>query len=198
MKKLFYIFYVTLFINTFSVFAQTTDSLSKGNDSIQKAKLSKKQIYGGPRKATIMSAILPGLGQIYNHKVWKVPVIYAGLGGFGYFFYTNNSLYNDYRNALILSQKNTNGTAIAENRVYTTDQLQSQKLYYKKYRDFAIIGMGIIYLINIVDANVDAHLNTFDVSDDLSLQISPYQEMYSLPLMGNKIATGVSLKLNFK
>ncbi len=149
-----------------------------------------------------MSAILPGLGQIYNRKIWKVPIIYAGLGGFGYFFYSNNSLYNDYRNALILSQKTINGKApgiaIAENRVYTTDQLQSQKLYYKKYRDFCIIGMGIIYLINVVDANVDAHLNTFDVSDDLSLQLSPYQQIYSLPGMGNKIATGISLKLNFK
>ncbi len=162
-------------------------------DTVKPAAKNKKAIYSGARKATIMSACLPGLGQIYNKKYWKVPIIYAGLGGFGYMFYTNNNKYNYYRAALLYSVDN-GGYAIADNRTYATDQLQTLKINYKKFRDFSVIGIGIFYLINIIDANVDAHLKTFDVSDDLSINIDPWQTISS----EGKFVTGLSIKLNFK
>ncbi len=140
-----------------------------------------------------MSALLPGLGQVYNKKYWKVPIIYAGIGGFGFMFYTNNIKYTYYRAALLYSVDH-DGVAYADDRIYSTDQLLSLKQQRKKYRDFGIIGAGIFYLLNIVDANVDGHLATFDVSDDLSVNIDPWQTMTA----NGSCATGLSLKLNFK
>lgn len=142
-----------------------------------------------------MSAILPGLGQAYNKKYWKLPIIYAGLGGFTYMFITNNEQYKFYRKNLIAlndDDPNTDNTTR-----YSSDQLQVQKVAYRKNRDFAAIGIAVIYILNIIDANVDAHLKTFDVSDDLSIHVRPWQTIYSTGL-GYKGAAGFSVKLNFK
>jgi hypothetical protein len=156
----------------------------------------KKAVYSSARKATIMSAILPGLGQIYNKKYWKAPVIYAGLGGLGYFFYVNNTRYNFYRQGLLTAVAN-GGNAVVDGQTQTVSQLQTQKLYYRKFRDFAGIGIGILYILNIIDANVDAHLKTFDVSDDLSIHLDPSQQLYNNG-RAYTVATGLSIKLNFK
>jgi len=168
-------------------------------DTTQKVNKSKKAVYSKARRAAILSVCVPGLGQAYNKKYWKIPIIYAGIGGFGYLFYVNNTRYNNYRQALIQSQDTaTNkGYAIIEGINYSTTQLQIQKNQYKKNRDFSAIGIGIFYLLNIIDANVDGHLQTFDVSDDLSLHIQPWQKNIK---MGNtaKTAYGLSLTLNFK
>jgi hypothetical protein len=153
----------------------------------------KKTVYARARRATVMSAIIPGLGQAYNKKYWKVGIIYAGFGGLGYLFYINNFNYNQFREALILSQEpGQNGFAHG----YSTTQLSTLKAQYRKNRDFAAIGLAAIYLLNIVDANVDAHLKTFDVSDDLSISVDPWQTIYNT---GNRIKTanGLSIKLNF-
>jgi len=142
------------------------------SDSLKKARAVNKSIYSSPRKASIMSAIIPGLGQAYNRRYWKIPLIYAGLGGFGYMFQVNNDNYNFYRRNLIAEYDND---TLTKNRTYYSgEQLKSQKLYYRKNRDLAAIGVVVIYLLNIIDANVDAHLRTFDVSDDLSLGIEPW------------------------
>ena len=142
---------------------------------------------------------MPGLGQAYNKKYYKIPIIYAGLGGFGYLFVKNNMQYNNYKNALILSQDTAvnKGYYSVDGIKYSTTQLQTQKLYYKKFRDLGVIGMGIIYLLNIIDANVDGHLQTFDVSDNLSLHIQPWQKNISTAST-NKMVYGLSLTLNFK
>ena len=124
-----------------------------------------------------MSAILPGLGQFYNKKLWKVPIIYSGLIGFGYYYKINNEEYNKYRSSVIAYYDNDPSTIPAITN-YSGDQLQSLKLSYKKSRDLAAIGLVIVYLFNIIDANVDGHLKSFDVSDDLSLKIDPWQNIY--------------------
>jgi len=175
-----------------------TTKIIRLNDSVQ-TKIDKKKHYTKPRIATIMSICLPGLGQVYNGKWWKAPIIYAGFAGLGYVFYTNNVRYYSFKNALILSQEPTsNGYAVVDGRNWTTTQLQTQKLEYKRFRDLAAIGISIIYVLNIVDANVDAHLKTFDVSDDLSIHVDPWQTINANPGAKNKIATGLSIKLNFK
>jgi hypothetical protein len=88
------------------------------------------------------------------------------------------------------------GTAFIDGRNYTTTQLQTQKLYYRRFRDIGVIGVAVIYILNIVDANVDAHLKTFDVSDDLSIHVDPWQGFYQACGKTSR-ATGISIKLNF-
>jgi len=176
--------------------AAQNDTLVLGKDTTKHNKEQKKAIYSSARKASIMSAVLPGLGQAYNKKYWKIPIIYAGIGGFGYMFLTNNKQYNLYRTN-VRAYYDEDSTTLPTITNYTGDQLQTQKLYYRKFRDFAIIGFSIVYLINIIDANVDAHLKTFDVSDDLSINIDPWQNTYKTA-SGYKTATGLSIKLNFK
>ena len=173
-----------------------SDSSAVAADSTSKAKEKRKQIYSSPRRASLLSAAFPGLGQAYNKKYWKLPVIYIGIGALSYIFYVNNSEYNEYRKALKYSLDN-GGVGTVAGISYSTENLQLLKLGYKKSRDFAAIGIGIIYLLNIIDANVDAHLKTFDVSDDLSLLIKPW------PLLNTDggattLAGGLTLKLNFK
>jgi len=192
MKQVFFIVLFSCFL--MPAYSQQ-DSLTLTQDSIARAKAAHEKTYSGPRKASIMSAILPGLGQAYNKKYWKIPIVYAGIGGFGYMFVNNNNQYNYYRKNLRAANGLVPG-AVNETH-YSSDQLQVLKLSYRKKRDFAIIGLALIYILNIVDANVDAHLKTFDVSDDLSLHIEPWQTLYNSG-QGFKAASGISLTLNFK
>lgn len=177
------------------VFSLPLTAQLNNQDSTRLTKEEKKKIYSSPRKASIMSAIVPGLGQAYNRKYWKVPVIYAGLGVSSYFFYTNNGWYNDYRRALRAAAAiGGPGNAVVDGVLYTTEDLKTQKVFYRKRRDFAGMAIGIIYLLNIIDANVDAHLKTFDVSDDLSLRLMPWQG-YGL---NNHLYNGLSLTMTFR
>lgn len=165
---------------------------SDRQDSLNYVNKPLKTIYYSPRKAAILSACLPGLGQAYNKKYWKMPIIYGVLGGIAYWGVTNHQQYKFYsRNltAIYDEDEHTINTTF-----YSSSQLVTQKKYYKKYRDMAIMVGALAYFINIIDANVDAHLKTFDVSDDLSLQLNPYSTFDA----SNHLQTGLTLKLNFK
>lgn len=128
-----------------------------------------------PQKATLYSALLPGLGQIHNKKYWKVPIIYAGFASLAYsaYFYTNE--YNRVRTALIqardTSLKNTPTDPEFQN--IPIPVLTNVREFYRKSRDLSYIGMVGLYVINIVDAAVDAHLKSFDVSENVSMKITP-------------------------
>ena len=128
-----------------------------------------------PKKATIMSAILPGLGQVYNKKYWKIPVIYAGFVGLGYFIGINHFEYVKYRDAYIkrVDGDSTTIDPLPDTQRLSTADLLAENDYYRKKRDMLIIGAVGLYVLNIIDATVDAHLFTFDVSDDLSFNIRP-------------------------
>ena len=186
--------YILLFVSCSFVQAQQNDSLYKAHrkDSIQSKRAVNKAIYGNARKATIMSACFPGLGQIYNRKYWKAPVIYAAIGGLGYWGVTNQIKYKYYSDNLRAANDDDPNTV--NSTLYSSDQLITQKKYYQKYRDISIMVGALVYLVNIIDANVDAHLKTFDVSDDLSLQLNPYSNLD----YNNKLQAGLSLKLKFK
>ncbi|MBX3165748.1 MAG: hypothetical protein KF900_14830 [Bacteroidetes bacterium] len=194
MKPFFFV--ILIFFCTIG-FSQNADSASvlKTQDSLAFAKQTKKKTYSYARRASIMSAVLPGLGQVYNRKVWKVPIIYTGLGGFGYMFLQNNKEFKYYRNAV--RKYYGDDVAALANTNYTGEQLQSEKLYYRKNRDLCAFGFAIIYFLNIIDANVDGHLRTFDVSDDLSLRIDPWQNIHKTNF-GYSSTFGLSLKLNFR
>jgi len=125
-----------------------------------------------PKKAAWMSAIIPGLGQVYNDKYWKVPVIYAAGGACVYFINRNGDLYREYKQAY---NDFINGEIEQYKGYDRKEELQTVKNYYRNNRDLSYILLGLTYIANILDASVDAHLYYFDVSKDLSMKIEPTQ-----------------------
>ncbi len=133
-----------------------------------------------PHKASMYSAILPGLGQAYNRKYWKIPIIYAGFAGLGAMvvFYDNH--YHRYRTAF---QYRTDGNPntldeFALDPRYTPEILTTFKDFYRRHRDRSVIFMVAIYALNIIDATVDAHFLQFDIGDDLSFSIEPERQQF--------------------
>lgn len=126
-----------------------------------------------PKRALISSAALPGLGQVYNKKYWKVPIIYGGAAALIYSFSFNNGKYQAYLDAYRARTDGDPSTTDAYLQ-YSPENLILLKDYYRRNRDLSAIGMVLLYSLNMVDAYVDAQLFDFDVSDDLSLQIRPF------------------------
>jgi len=122
-----------------------------------------------PRKASIYSAALPGLGQFYNKKYWKIPIVYSGIGAFTYLAINNQQEFNRYRTAVLQREAGE----IDEFTDLNVTGLINNMDKYRRNRDLNIIGAFAIYVIQIVDANVDANLFDFDIGDDLSLRILP-------------------------
>jgi hypothetical protein len=131
-----------------------------------------------PIKAQLYSAIIPGLGQIYNRKYWKIPIIY-GIGGaviFSYFY--NRDYYEDLNSAYVEvyymdpppTEYEFRGKIITYN---IAGQLYREKERFRKYKDYALVGIAAVYLLNVIDAMIDAHFLEYDVSDDLSLRLGP-------------------------
>ena len=125
-----------------------------------------------PKVAGIASAIVPGLGQAYNHKWWKIPVIYAGAGAVVYFLDLNLTEYKSFRSAYI-AETDTSTATVNQFPQYNAADLLTLKDYYRRNIDVTVLAGGLIYALNIVDAVVDAHLFHFDVSDDLSMRWMP-------------------------
>lgn len=124
-----------------------------------------------PRKATIFSAVLPGSGQAYNGSYWKIPIIYAGIGGL---LYSSNFNHGEYRRFSEYYKFATDDDPNTEPEFpASAEQLRQRRNYYKKYRDLSLIGLAGLYAIQILDAHIEAHLNEFDVSDDLSVGFAP-------------------------
>ena len=133
-------------------------------DSIKSTVTIKKGVKHSPRKAALLSTILPGAGQVYNKKYWKVPVIYAGAAGLAYSFQFNQSRYVKYRDAYKFRIDGDATTTDDYIGLYSDDNLNTLQKYYHRYRDLTVIGFVALYALNIIDASVDAHLFTFDVS----------------------------------
>lgn len=127
-----------------------------------------------PTRATLMSMCLPGLGQIYNKKYWKVPIIYAGFGVMAYFIYTNTDEYLNYKCAYIESSYgNMNGNYSNLVQRYSKDELLSAREYYRRNLEISILLTAVWYALNILDATVDAHLYSYNISEKLTLKIEP-------------------------
>ena len=168
------------------------------------AKTTKVKKPHSPTKATIMSACLPGLGQVYNGKWWKVPIVYAGLGGLGYLAYSNYSEYSSYLHAYEFKTGdlpegvtlNAHETELAGK--YSDSQLQTYKETYRRNFELYTILTVAWYGLNILDAYIDGHLYTYDISDDLSFSVDPYLHSAESPIkMPQYAQVGLSFKLNF-
>ena len=135
-------------------------------DTVKKKTLDKKFVMTkSPLKAVLLSAALPGLGQFYNEAYWKLPIVALVGGYFGYEIINQNNKFLDYKEQFIASQtaQNPNGD----------QQILTLRNFYKDQRDNFIFYFGIFYVINLVDAYVDAHLYDFDVSDKIKLGFEP-------------------------
>lgn len=143
------------------------------------------------RKATLYSLALPGLGQAYNKKYWKIPIIYAGVGTLTYFAVSHSQNYQKSKEAYIyVSTAQTypiNNDYVGR---YDATQLRSMRDYYRRNLEFTYILGGLLYILNIVDATVDAHFYNFDISDNLSLRLGPVSG--ETPGMGIVLSLGAS------
>lgn len=123
-----------------------------------------------PSKAAFYSAIIPGLGQVYIGKPWKVPIVYAAIGASLYYYDLNNKEMNKYRTAYKRRKNGFFDDEFLETDIpISTEQLLLGMDFHKNYRDISMILAAAAYMLNILDANVSAHLLQFNVNDDLSV-----------------------------
>ncbi|MEI6885606.1 MAG: DUF5683 domain-containing protein [Bacteroidota bacterium] len=146
-------------------------------------------------KASIMSACLPGLGQIYNRKIWKVPIIYAGFGVMAYLIAFNTNYYLDFKCAYIekIGGDTAGNYAYLANR-YTATELASTREYYRRNLEITCLVTALWYILNILDATVDAHLYTFNIGKSLSMKIEPAVFM---PVTSRDPGGGLKISLHF-
>jgi hypothetical protein len=155
-----------------------------------------------PRKASMYSAVLPGMGQVYNRKYWKVPIIYGGFAALGWYTFFAHDQFVRYRDALDFRMDGNPLTMdeFAGDPRYTNDVLTRFKDYYRRQRDRTIIWTTVFYALNIVDAAVDAHLFEFDVSEDLGMKVGPSFDGPDHPLIARPSArqgVGLRFSINF-
>jgi Family of unknown function (DUF5683) len=151
-------------------------------------------------RAAKFSAVLPGLGQVYNKQAWKVPIIYAGAGALIYSIAWNNQNYQKYLTAYKLDSDTSLSTNSEFSGLYTVDNLIVLKDFYRRNRDLSAIGLVLVYAANIVDAYVYGQFFNFDVSDDLSMHIKPFMvpHIQNVHTGAWTNTTGISLQLRFK
>ncbi|WP_396634915.1 DUF5683 domain-containing protein [Maribacter sp. R86514] len=160
-----------------SVQADLADKGVVIKDSVSFKKVKKEFNPLAPSRAAFYSAVIPGLGQIYNKKYWKAPIAWGLIGGSAYMYGWNNEQYNRFRTAFKRRQAgftddefNGEGTF----PFFDVDRLENQQERFQNDRDLWLVAAIGMYVLNIVDANVDAHLKQFNIDDDLSLDFEPY------------------------
>ena len=150
-----------------------------------------------PKTATWL-ALIPGAGQAYNRKYWKIPIVYAGFGTTIYFAVTNKNEYHLYRDAYDYKmgiKTDVSQQAIDESEKYTPDNLIILRDYYRRNMELSWIITAAWYVVQIIDANVDAYFFYYEISDDLTLQVEPQWNITNDYGYNNNI--GLTLKLNF-
>lgn len=179
-KKKIFLLFINCLLGLYTT-AQVNDTLKERKNLVTadapKPALKPVEAYS-PRKAIIRSAIIPGWGQIYNNKYWKLPLVYGALGTTTYLFFRNLKQYKEAKEAYILAtDNNPNNDEQIQQPYYTVkDQPERIRTFRNQVRqnvDYTVLFFIIFWGLNVADAAVDAHLKTFDVSDDLSLHIKP-------------------------
>ncbi len=152
-------------------------------------------------KTAMLMALVPGLGQIYNHKYWKLPIVYAGFGVIGYFAVTNRNFYRTFRAAYDYKVSHPDCSPVSTNcnndlaKKYDKTTLKMIRDYYRRNMQLSYIIGGAWYLLQIIDANVDAHLSHWNISNNLSLEVTPVIQPYNLPQ--TPAYKGISLRFKF-
>ncbi len=207
MRNLFSIFCISFVLCSANVFAQEKDPIvipKKDSTPVVKKKVIFNKYDSAtkahpPRAAAFRSAIIPGWGQVYNKKYWKVPIVYTALGITGFIFLDNIKTYKEYKFAYAARIKaeqqppdSTDYFKLKElYKLISPGSIQAARNRFRQYVDYSALFFIIFWGLNVVDATVDAHLKSFDVSPDLSLQIKPgHSEMAG--------TNGISLVLHIR
>lgn len=186
--KFFYLLISLFFLSNAYSQVVPAENIVVVNDSASKKSktdTTKKKIYD-PKVAARRSAIIPGWGQAYNKKYWKIPIIYGGLGVTGYIFVNNIKIYKEYKFAYAARVKAEPPTLDSTDyhqlddiyKVLSPNSIRSARDEFRRYVDYSALVFILLWGLNVVDAAVDAHLKNFDISPDLSLQLRPgYSEL---------------------
>ena len=191
------------FLCCFSLIAQEKDSKKKQllNNVVIDSIIEVREPINplSPAKAAFYSAILPGLGQAYNKKYWKIPIVYVAIGSGVYWYVENNTKYNRYRDAYksrLAGFTNDEfyldaaGNQLSSPRV-TTEGLERAQKFYRRNKEISLLVTIGLYALNIIDANVDAHLLQYNVDENLSL--APHYKIDEFDA-----SSSLGLTLNFK
>lgn len=181
MTKQLAIFFVFLFFaNTIS--AQSGGELTVVQDTTKVTPKNEDINPLSPAKAAFYSAIFPGLGQAYNKKYWKMPLVYGAIGASVYFYTWNNKKYHEFRDVY---KRRLGGYTDDRYPFLDNDRLISAQRFYQKNRDISALVTAAFYILNIVDANVDAHLMQFNVDDNLTFKPDMYRDdLFNQPNVG--------------
>lgn len=168
MNKFFFIVLILLALGNTSVFSQKkTEAALIAKDTMKSKDIDPLT----PAKAAFYSAILPGLGQAYNKKYWKIPIVYGAIGVSMYYYLDSSQKYHQYRDAY---KRRLEGFTDDEFSYYNDEQLISAQKFYQRNKDLSALFVIGFYVLNIVDANVDAALIQFNVNENLSLRPDVY------------------------
>jgi hypothetical protein len=182
--KSFFLISILMLMSCGSVFAQTKNN----TELIVKDTLKSSNIDPlTPAKAAFFSAVLPGLGQAYNKKYWKIPLVYGAIGTSLYFYVDNNKKYRQFRDAY---KSRLEGVITEDLKRFDNNRLIAAQKFYQRNRDLSALVTLAFYALNIIDANVDAALLQFNVDESLSLRPAIYQNDVTF-------RTNVGLTINY-
>jgi len=201
------------------VMVMASPTLLRAQDSLKQssAEDSTRATIHSPKKATVYALVLPGLGQVYNKKYWKLPIVYAGFGTLAYFIVNNTRYYRDFRDAYAyatnpgpsnreLAIEFSGKPSLFFPSSYDTDppnelpyrynasQLLEGREYYRRNLEVSYIVTGLWYILTVVDATVDAHFFDYNISDDLSMKLTPW---ISPPVAGLRQSNGLMVSIKF-
>lgn len=178
------------------LFGQNCNAQKKNKDKISDSTIVVVKDHS-PKKATYL-ALVPGLGQIYNKKYWKLPIVYAGFAATGYLGTINRKeflLYNEAYKCKLLEDNDESGEYECTNEEaqnYTSDELKSLKDFYRRNMELSFIVMGAWYVLQLLDASVDAHLYYWEINEDLNVNIQPVAQ----PIIPSMVQPGQNLQYN--
>ncbi|MEM9685794.1 MAG: DUF5683 domain-containing protein [Bacteroidota bacterium] len=193
-------FFVLTVLCSFSLHAQdNSEETIVVQDTVRTQKKAIDPL--SPSRAAFYSALLPGLGQAYNKKYWKIPIVYAAIGTGVYFYISNTNFYNQYRDAYKsrLAGFTTDefydidGSGVIPGNPDISDSaLQDAQEFYQRNRDLSLLITVGLYALNIIDANVDAHLRQYNIDEDLTIR-----PVFERNQMDFNIYSGISLTYTF-
>ena len=211
MRRIWLLFVISV-LSLASIKAQDTLQMAPREDTLilkqdlpepilveQSSQTALRTRHHSPKTATWL-ALIPGAGQAYNRKYWKMPIVYAGFGTTIYFAVTNNNEYHLYRDAYdykMGTKTDVSQQAIDEAAKYTPDNLITLRDYYRRNMELSWIITAAWYVLQIIDANVDAHFFYYEISDDLTFQVEPQWNLANDYGYGYNNNIGLTLKLNF-
>lgn len=191
-------------IDTAALFAVSNDILMQ-----KRPKRDLTNFKPDPIRAMWLALVIPGAGQFYNRKYWKLPIVYGGFLGCVYALTWNGQMFSDYSQAYLDITDSDPNTKSYEKMLpprYSIEGkeerfksiFKSKKDTFRRYRDLSLFAFGGVYLLSVIDAYVDAELSTFDISRDLSLQIQPtFIETERIDIHHRRTTPGIQCVLNF-